>query len=77
MLLIYQTERSRHRVWGAMALASAIGMSPGYHGNCLIRFPGDASALHGAKEKWAEDSKHQREYHKYQLEPSGALRMGF
>lgn len=44
MLLIYQTERNRHRVWGATALASATGMSPGYHGNYLIRLPEDASA---------------------------------
>lgn len=53
------------------------GMSPGYHGNCLIRLPGDASASHGAEEQWAEDSKHQTGNQKYQPEPSSALRMGF
>lgn len=60
-----------------MALVSATGMSPGYHGNCLIRLPGDASASHGAEEQRAEDSKHQTGNQKYQLESSGALRMGF
>lgn len=60
-----------------MAFGSARGMSPGFHGNCLIRLPGDASASHGAEEQWAEDSKHQTGNQKYQLEPSGALSMGF
>lgn len=59
-----------------MALASATGMSPRYHGNCFLRLPGDASALHGAEEQWLEDSKHQTGNEKYQLEPSTALRTG-
>ena len=52
-------------------------MSLGYHGNCLIRLPRDASISHGAEEQWAEDSEHQTGNQKYQLKPSSALRMGF
>lgn len=52
-------------------------MSPSYHGNCLIRLPGEVSASHGAEEQWAKDSRHQMENQKYQREPSGALSMGF
>lgn len=60
-----------------MASVSATGMSPSYHGNCLIRLPGDASApSHVAEEQWAEDSKHQTGNQNYQLGSSGALRMG-
>lgn len=77
MLLIYQTERHRHRVWGGAALPSAPGMSPRYHGNRLIRLPGDASAWRGAQEQWAEDAAHQTGTQKYPPEPRGALRMGF
>jgi hypothetical protein len=45
MLLIYQTERNRSGVWGALALASAKGMSPSYRGNCFIRLRKPAHSM--------------------------------